>query len=181
MPRPNVADWKKYDELLDAGTKGWNPLARLPELLNREFAWTKEFTFGFFSEDDLTIAGSKGWVHVRPEHFDIDSWNNVVGLRFALVDNGGVLKFRDNYLMMMPKDYRKRQIAVQNQAHEDAIAESARNAGYAHPDDPEYGKMMRAAQDLSSGEVYQVRADGEPERDEEAEQRPRRGRPRKGE
>jgi hypothetical protein len=181
MGRPSVKDWEQSDELLNAGTKGWNALDRLPQLLYKNFPWTREFIFGFFVEDDLGLAGSKGWVHVKPDAFDVNDWNSTVGLRYAFSDVGGVLKFRENYLMYMPKDFRRRQVERQNQAYEDDVAGSLENLSYAHPDDPEYSRMKRQARDLSSAEVYRVQDTGLPDRieDDSTEEKPRRGRPRK--
>ena len=156
MPQPKASDWKKYDELLDAGTKGWNPLSRVPQLLEENFDWAREFTFGFFSEEDVPEAGTYGWVHLRPEHFDVENFNEAVGTRFGLTDAAGVIKWRHNYLMMMPKDFRRRQMGNRHDAYIASTADSLEGAAYAHPEDPQYEKMLKASRELSEMESYSV-------------------------
>ena len=115
---PSASDWAKYDELLSAGTRGWNPLTRLPELLRNEYVWMGEFEFGFFSEEDIPERLTQGWVFLDTSHFDASKLNEVVGIRFGLTDTDGHIKFRDNYIMIQPKDFRKKLVRRRNEESE---------------------------------------------------------------
>jgi hypothetical protein len=167
MPNPKASDWEKHEELLDAGTRGWNPLQRLPRMLEENFEWAKEFVFGFFHGDDVHEAGSFGWAHVRTEHFDVTNFNTAVGTRFGLIDDAGVVKWRDNYLMMMPKDFRRRQLDKRHEEYQSGAASALEGAAYAHPSDPRYDEMLKASRELSEGESYRVKVRGEPQQDKE--------------
>jgi hypothetical protein len=106
--RPKASDWKKYDELLSAGTKGWNALSRLPVILRKEFPWLNEFDFGFFAEDDLLEMRAQGWDFLSTEHFDPEELTRVVGVHFGFTEAAGHVKYRNNYIMIQHKDYREK-------------------------------------------------------------------------
>lgn len=167
MPRPKTSDWEKHEELLNAGTKGWNPLQRLPILLAEEFDWAREFVFGFFVEDEVPEASSYGWKHVSPSHFDVKDFNAAVATPFGLTDSGGALKWRKNYLMFMPKDFRRRQMDRRHEEYRKNTAAALDGAAYAHPEDPRYQEMLEASRELGEGFEYKVKVGGEPQQDKE--------------
>jgi len=118
---PDLKTWDDVDDLIEASTTGWNPLQKLPLLLEKYIPWAKDFTFGFFIESDLPEVKSYGWVHVKPDQIAGENWNENAGLRFGLDISGGVVKFRDNYLLCMPKDHRKKQMDRRHKEHEDMV------------------------------------------------------------
>ena len=153
---PDLKTWDDVDDLIEASTTGWNPLQKLPLLLEKYIPWAKDFTFGFFIESDLPEVKSYGWVHVKPDQIAGENWNENAGLRFGLDISGGVVKFRDNYLLCMPKAHRAKQMDRRHQEHEEMIARTTSEHAYAHPADPEFSRMQQAAKELSSGETYRV-------------------------
>lgn len=174
MPKlPSPSDWETKDkqELLNSGVKGWNPLMRLPALLKKNFEWAKPLTFGFFSGSDVDEARSYGWEHVQTSFFDMDDFNKHVAIPFGLIDSGGIIKWRDNYLMMMSEKFREEQMKARHEAYLESTNESLRQGAYAHPDDPRYEEMKAAAEEMSEGESYRVQTGSG------QEDKPRRGRP----
>jgi len=180
LPKPSDWETKDKQELLNASVKGWNMLMRLPPLLEKYYEWARGFTFGFFSEDDVNEARSFGWEHVQTAFFEkdgvLEDYNKTVSTPFGLIDSGGVIKARGNFLMMMPKDFRKKQMDARHEAYEESIADSLRSGAYAHPSDPNYLEMKEAAEEIALGQStgYRVQT-REPEEDD----RPKRGRPKK--
>jgi hypothetical protein len=159
LPKPS--DWESEDkkELLDASTKGWNMLMRLPVLLRKYYDWAKPLTFGFFSEADVNEARSLGWEHVQTAFLDeaFEDYNKLVATPFGLIDFGGVVKARDNFLMMMSTDFREEQMKRRHEKYLNDTEDSLRHQAYAHPSDPKYAEMLEAAQEVSRGESYKVR------------------------
>lgn len=169
---PSTSDWQKYEEVLNAGTQGWNPLQRLPVLLEKEYSWMRKFNLGFCSKGDLTHWRSLGWEHLKTEYFDIDNFNNAIALRFGLVDDGGVIKYNDNYLMIQPKDFRKRVQQARNDAYEDRYQKSVSQQGGAPTEDPRKEELDRASYgELETKTIHNIGQ--KPEEDEPK----RRGRP----
>ena len=132
---PKASDWSKYDELLSAGTRGWNPLVRLPELLRKEYHWMDDFEFGFCSEADIPNWLTQGWVFLDTSHFDVSQMNEVVGIRFGLTDAGGHIKFRENYIMIQPKDFRDKLKKRRNEEAEAAYKANIQGTKYVAPGD----------------------------------------------
>lgn len=177
LPKPS--DWESKDrqELLNASVRGMNMLQRLPVLFEKYFEWAKGFVFGFFSEDDVNEARSYGWEHVQTAFLlqdgVLDEYNSTVSTPFGLIDHGGVIKWRDNFLMIMPKDFRKKQMGARHQAYLDSTEKMLRTGSYVPAEDPQYGKMKALAEEISleNSEEYTVRTG--------AEEKPKRGRPKK--
>jgi hypothetical protein len=134
MSLPSPKDWESADkqELLNASTKGWNVLMRLPEMLRKYYDWAKPLEFGFFSEADINEARSYGWMHVQTDFFSensaLEDYNAMVATPFGLIDHGGVIKCRGNFLMMMSKDFREKQMERRREAREKSNADSLRGS-----------------------------------------------------
>lgn len=175
MPNhPSTSDWKKYEEVLNAGTNGWNPLQRLPVLLEEAYPWMRKFNVGFCSETDLAHWRSLGWEHLKHEYFEIDNFNNAIALRFGLTDDGGVIKYNDNWLMIQPKDFRKRVIKARNDAYEEMYANSVTQQGGAPSQDPRKEELDAASYgELETRTVQNVAQ----KKEEETPPPKRRGRP----
>jgi hypothetical protein len=156
MSKPDVKFWKDSQELIRAGVRGFNALQELPRMLREATDWGKQFEFAFISEKELAEARSKGWEHVQSEYLDTEGFNTAAGLRFGLTNEGGVVKSVDSYLMLMPKEFRKKQMEYRNKYHEEHVAGTLREQAYAHPSDPEYSKMIKASEEVSSGELSTV-------------------------
>jgi hypothetical protein len=171
MPNhPSTSDWKKYEEVINAGVQGWNPLQRLPVLLEKEYPWMRKFNVGFCSESDLSHWRTLGWEHLRTEHFDIDNFNAAIALRFGLTDDGGVIKYNNNWLMIQPKDFRKRVIQSRNDAFEDFYKKTTSSQGGAPEQDP----RKRELDALSGSKLEETRVRTEQKEEEKPK---RRGRP----
>jgi hypothetical protein len=170
MPHPKTSDWKKYDEVINAGNQGWNPLQRLPVLLEKEYAWMREFNVGFCSETDLAHWRTVGWEHLKTEHFKIDNFNDAIALRFGLTEDAGLIKYNDNWLMIQPKEFRKKVIKARNDSFEDQFAQSATAQGSAPSEDPRKEELDR----LSGGQLESHRVQNIPQDLSEGKPAPKR-------
>ena len=138
------AYWESKEDIIDAGVKGWSPLEQVPVLLREAFADFKNLDFGFFVEGDLQHVTSLGWEFLTKEDFNPDTLNEVLPARFGLeVLADGRLKWRDNYLMVMHKDFREKVINARNQAHEDKYKASIEGRAYTSPHDPNREEMAK--------------------------------------
>lgn len=165
LPKPS--DWESKDkqELLATGTSGWNPLDRLPKLLRKYYDWAKPLEFGFFSGADVDEARSYGWEHVQTGFFDEvkDDYNRMVATPFGLIDSGGVIKWRDNFLMMMGTEFRGKQQDARNNAYEKSVAQALKGQAHAVPEDPRYDQMLEKAKELTDATSYQLHINPESE------------------
>ena len=156
---PSPKDWESKDkqELLNTSVRGWNTLENLPRMLQKYCDWAKPLVFGFFTGEDVYEARANGWEHVQTGFFEgMDEYNKLVSTPFGLIDDGGVVKWKDNYLMMMSKDFREDEMAAKHAAYEKEMSQVLKNHSYAHPADPRYAEMKRASEELSTGETYRV-------------------------
>jgi hypothetical protein len=165
MAFPKRGEWST--KALNAGTRGFNLLRDFEREMHRAYPGTQDLTFGYFSDIAINEVSTMGWRFLKAEMFDVDDWNTTVGLRFSLqrtVD--GNLKYGDNYIMIMHKEYRNDVILPARKAAHDQAEDAADEAAvYVHPDDPEKNKMMDHARELSekTSEKYTVRATGDPD------------------
>ena len=173
MAHPSVKDWESDPEVLAAGTRGFNMLTVLPKLLRKHYPWLEEFEIGFCDKDDIENWTQQAWRMLRTEHFEIDNFNQAIGLRFGLTDEGGNIRWRKNYLMFMPKDVRRRQEDIRSDITESTIASQIDGKKYVHPEDPRGHEFLQDEEHVySTDEESRVRV--EPTSNE-----PKRGRPRK--
>ena len=146
---PSRADWQKHHELLNAGIKGWNALQRLPVILTQEIPWMKDFKLGFCSEADMAEWTSQGWRPLMVKDFGDEGFKNFnesIGLRFNLSDAAGMVKFRENYLMIMDNEYRERLEDVRNQEFEKYYGAVTEQKAYVSPSDPRAEEMSQYAE-----------------------------------
>ena len=176
LPSPKDWDSKDQQELLNAATSGWNVLQNLPILLRKYYDWAKPLTFGFKSEDDVNEARSRGWKHVQTSFFAennaFNDINEMVSTPFGLIDHAGVIKCKNNFLMMMSQEFRDDEMRIRHESYEESVADSLIGSAYANPSDPEYARMKELAEGLTTGEAYTVRS-----KPVEDEPKPKRGRP----
>jgi hypothetical protein len=138
------AYWAEKDDIIDAGVKGWSPLEQVPKLLAEAFPDFRNVKFGFFVKADFQHQTSIGWEFLTKEDFNPDTMNEVLPARFGLeVLADGRLKWRDNYLMFMHKDFRAKVINARNQAHEDKYTASVEGRAYVSPHDPNAAEMAK--------------------------------------
>jgi len=87
---------------------------------------------------------------MRSEHFGTEglkNFNDTVGYRFNLSDVDGVVRYRRQILMIMPKDVRKRQVGIRNQHFEDHYAKvTDEREPYIHPLDTRGEEMREGAE-----------------------------------
>ena len=161
MGLPKASDWKKHEKILNAGLKGFNALTEIPKAMQAEMPEFERFTFGFCSKSDVPEWHTMGWIHLKPDMFDITEWNQAIGLRFGLTDNAGLIMYRDNYIMIMDKGYRDRLENVRLDETERDFARSIEGASaYAHPSDSRHGEMLAASKELGGLEISRVQAEG---------------------
>jgi len=133
MAGPSVSDWERNEAVIRANVRGFNALRELPILLAKEYSWAKEYKFGFCDKDEIPEWRSKGWGHVRMEWLDTgaDTLNRALPLRFGITDDGaGNVRWRDNWLMLMPLTLRKEVVDARNRASEEAFASAVQNQRY---------------------------------------------------
>ena len=152
-----AAYWNKKDEIIESATKGWNPLQRLPVLLKEAYPELKGVEFGFFVADDLQEMHSVGWEHMTRDLFDVDELNkSALPARYGLTDDGsGSLKYRDNYLMIMGKGFRKKLKAARNAHSEDMYRQSIEDRGYTAPSDPRAEEMAKYSESILESKIVQ--------------------------
>ena len=169
MPKLTKEFWNSKSEIIEAAVKGWNPLMRLPALLKEAYPDLKIVDFGFCSEGDMPEWMSQGWIPLSPDHFDIDEFNNSdIPARFGLRDVGGVIKWRDNTLMVMGKDFREDLKAARNRHSEDVYSASIMDKAYTAPQDPRKEEMAKYAESKVESSRVQPTSDSP---------KPKRGRP----
>ena len=152
-----AAYWNKKNEIIEAATKGWNPLQRLPVLLKEAYPELKNVEFGFFVEADLPEMHSQGWELFTKEFFDADELNkSVLPARYGLTDDGsGALKWRDNFLMVMGKNFRERLLDARNDHSEDMYGSSIEGKKYTAPTDPRRDEMAEYAESTLESKIVQ--------------------------
>jgi len=168
MAFPRLNQWS--DKVYQAGTTGgFNVLRDLEKELQRAIPDLKAYNIGLFVEDDLKNVMPIGWVYMDYGHLDyetVESFNNAVGLRYGIViDPSGHLKIGDNFIMIMPKDYREKVKAERKRAF-DRQNQEAMNAGNFVPaSDPRRAEMEEGAREVAEKgtSTHKVQVGGEPE------------------
>ena len=169
MPKLTKEFWNSKSEIIEAAVKGWNPLMRLPALLKEAYPDLKIVDFGFCSDGDMPEWMSQGWIPLSPDHFDIDEFNNSdIPARFGLRDVGGVIKWRDNTLMVMGKDFREDLKAARNKHSDEVYNASIMDKAYTAPQDPRKEEMAKYAESKVESSRVQPTSDSP---------KPKRGRP----
>jgi hypothetical protein len=168
MAFPKVTDWS--DTVYNAGTRGaFNVLRDLEKELHRTIEELRPYNIGLFSEDDINNVSTMGWRHMKSEHFDYADFNSAVGLRYGMrLDASSNIMVGNNYVMMMPKNYREKVLKERTRVRE-AQEEAAHNAAaYVHPGDPNAASMREGALEMVNKDStsYKVQAKGEPDRGE---------------
>ncbi len=157
MPFPKLDDWGSVDEIVNAGTKGFNLLESVPRLLQENIPDLRKFKFHFCSKDDLPLMRSMRWVHLEAAMFDVDDWNQAIGTKHGLTEEMGKVKAGENYILIMPKQTYEELVNLRNRETEDALeATLTEKAGYAHPQDPKYAEAIEAAKELGSTEMATI-------------------------
>jgi hypothetical protein len=166
MAFPKTSDWS--EKVYNAGAMGFNLLRDFEKEMHRVYPETQDFNFGYFSETDVNQVSTMGWKHMKGDMFDVEDWNSTVGLRFGLTrDASDNLRYGENYIMLMPRNYRETVIMP---ARLDAIkkieAAADEDAVVVHPEDPEFNKMKDAGREIAKTEKVKVQVRGEPDRGE---------------
>jgi len=166
MAFPKVTDWS--DEVYNAGTRGaFNALRDLEKELHRTIEDLRPYNIGLFSESDVNEVSQMGWVHMKIEHFEYADFNRAVGLRYGMRDDGGGnIMVGENYVMMMPKNYRERVLSERKRVREAQEMAAHNAAAYVHPGDPNAASMREGAKEMVAKDstTYKVQAKGEPDR-----------------
>jgi hypothetical protein len=162
MAHPKVGDWKAEDSVLRAGVRGFNVLTELPRILKNQYRWLNDFEMGFFIEDDVPHMRSIGWGFLKKEHFDIENFNEAIGLGHGLTTDGtDNIKWRDNYLMIMPKNFRQKLVNIRNTMHEEQFTRDVEGGAYVPPGSKEPQKQWIEEQSKEAFESAKVINRGE--------------------
>jgi len=166
MAFPKVTDWS--EKVYNAGAMGFNLLRDFEKEMHRVYPETQDFNFGYFSETDVNQVSTMGWKHMKGSMFDVEDWNSTVGLRFGLTrDASDNLKCSDNYIMLMPRNYRETVIMpARLESIKKMEAAADEDAVVVHPEDPEFNKMKDAGREIAKTEKVKVQVRGEPDRGE---------------
>ena len=162
MPQPKKSDWGKYTEVARAMTKSWNALVDLPKVFTEEYPWLKEYTWGFFVDEDVSERMTYGFRWLEMAHFDndsIDKFNAAVGTRFGLnTDAAGHLKWHDNYIMIRPRGLTDEIVLERNRVSEERMKSAVEARTHSIPGDPMEGKVREYSREHSG--LEEVRAEG---------------------
>ena len=164
MPNKKLtkAYWNSKLDIIESSVKGWNPQKMLPRHLQEAYPDLKAVSFGFFSADDLQERHSVGWELMSTDLFDVDEFNKSdIPARFGLVVKDGAIMWRDNYLMIMGKDYRKQLVKARHDHHEEQYSASIRNKKYTAPSDPRGKEMSQYAESKLDESVEVVKPTGD--------------------
>jgi hypothetical protein len=160
MPQPRKADWGKYKEVARAMTKSWNALVDLPKVFSEEYPWLKEYTFGFFVDDDVSERMTYAFKFLEMAHFDyddIDAFNSAVGTRYGLnTDAAGHLKWHDNFIMIRPKELTDEIVAERNRVSEERMQRAVENKTHAIEGDPKEKEAREYSREHTSLEEMDV-------------------------
>ena len=148
---PSVAQWAEDSEISNAGTKGWNPLSHLEPLLHRNIPGLRPYRIGHCSESDIPTWRAIGWVHLQRDQFKVENFNEAVGLGLGLSDDTGVIKFNDNYIMIMKTSYRKRVESRRHEVFEESLDRSKKGQGQTAGFDGEDQELAQEIVDARSG------------------------------
>ena len=127
MARPNVDDWRKHEAILKSDRMGFNPLRDMYGMLVAEYPWLSDWKLGFCSKTDVPEWRSEGWVFLEVADLgdeQMESFNEATSLRFGLTSSDGHVRWRDNYLMIMPTEFRKKQVAARSERSERQFRQS---------------------------------------------------------
>jgi hypothetical protein len=157
--------WNSRSEIIEAAVKGFNPLIDLPRLIREAYPDFKNVEFGFFSESDVPEMKSYGWIFMTKEHFDVDSFNDSdIPSRFGLAEHGGSLKWRDNYMMIMGKDFREKLRTARHQKHEDQVDAAIAGQATVAPGDPRGAEMAEASYSRMESATVQPTSSAQPKK-----------------
>lgn len=113
------SQWDRRESVVTASTRGFNPLMEIPKLLHEAYPNLRDLEFGFFIKEDVPARIIDGWVFLTPDEFpDWDKFNDAIGVRFGMtLDAERHFRLKENYVMVMGRDYRKRYLSeVQTQS-----------------------------------------------------------------
>ena len=136
MGHPKVSDWHRHEEMLISGTSGFDHMDAIPRLLPKEYPWLKDFEFGFCAEHDLAQWRSLGWQFLECSHFDVESFNQAIATPFGLTDDAGRVRFKDNYVMIMPKTLKEKKDDLSAKEADRLFRAQVEGQAYVSPLDP---------------------------------------------
>ena len=161
--------WNKKEKIIQAATRGFNPLEDIPRLLKEAFPDLKAVKMGWCDEPELNAWHSMGWEHMPLDIFDPDEFNNSdIPARYGLTVDAGRVRWNKNYLMIMGKDFREKLEAARNARSEEMYYASVQNKKYAAAEDPRKHEMLEYSESKLEGQRVQPTAES---------QKPKRGRP----
>ena len=161
---PKVEEWD--DAIVNAGTRGFNPLVDFERELHRTYPDLRPYTFCFSSEGDMNSNQMIGWKPMMGEMFDVEDFSSAVGLRYGIrLDAADHVRLGDNYVLLMPRQHREIVLQSRKEADDKMKERAMVAAAYVHPSDPEFNKMKDAARKIADDgtETYKVQVKGEPD------------------
>ena len=88
---------------------------------------------------------------MRRDHFKVENFNEAIGLGLGLSDDTGVIKYNNNFIMIMKKSYRERVEAKRNATFEDSLKRSKKTRGQAIGFDGEEAALAQEIANERSG------------------------------
>jgi hypothetical protein len=161
---PSEKNWSDHASTITA--LGFNLLRDFEPLMHELYPESKQYNFGYFSEEDLNNQQTIGWKFMTADMFDVENFDEIVGSRFGIrVDVHNRIKHGNNYIMLMSKNHREDVLLPARKALNKKIeAQADEDAIIVHPEDPEFNRMKDAGRELARSEKYKVQGPGEPNR-----------------
>lgn len=164
---PNAKEWSESASY--AHHMGFNFLRDFQPMIWEIYPESREYSFGKFSESDISNQQTIGWKFLTGSMFDVENFDKIVGSRFGLrLDVHNRVMYGDEYVMLMSKKHRNEVILPARKAlHQRMEARADDDAVVVHPEDPEFNKMKDAGRELARTEKYKVQGRGEPDHGED--------------
>ena len=122
--------------MLVSGTSGFDHMEAIPRLLPKEYPWLKDFDFGFCADHDLALWRSLGWQFLECSHFEIESFNKAIATPYGLTDDAGRVRFKDNYVMIMPKSFKEKKDDLSAKEADRLFKAQVEGQAFVSPSDP---------------------------------------------
>ena len=167
---PPVTDWS--EKAYNAQHLGFNLLRDFEPMMHERYPESRDYVFGYFSEDDINNQQTLGWRFMTGDMFKVENFNKVVGSRFGLrLDVHDRIMHGNNYIMVMSKRYRDEEVLPARLAAIKRVEAAAdEESVVVHPEDPEYNKMKDAGRKIAKTERVKVQVRGAPDHDVDTEE-----------
>lgn len=163
---PPAQEWSEHAGY--AKHLGFNLLRDFQPMMWELYPESREYNFGYFSEEDLNNQQTIGWKFLTADMFNVENFEQTVGSRLGLrVNVHNRVMHGNNYIMLMLKRHRDDVILPARKAlHERHERTAEEKSVFVHPSDPEYNKMKDAGREIARTEKAKVQVKGSPDHGE---------------